>query len=175
MSDEELFARWRSVRSGVARVQGRLDQIVEESGVPAQWFAVLNLLLGAEGLRLPMNVLAGELSMTSGGFTKLADRMAREGLIDRRGSSQDRRVVYAALTDDGQLMARRAVAGYAGELRACVLGVVTSEEFTAAAVTMRALNSVHVALAEVQVPDGSLPTRRSSALPERRRRKPVGD
>ena len=59
------------------------------------YFAVLTLLLDSEDQRLPMSRIARDLAMTSGGFTKLADRMARDGLIDRRGSSGDRRVVFA--------------------------------------------------------------------------------
>ncbi|MDQ6848888.1 MAG: MarR family transcriptional regulator [Actinomycetota bacterium] len=45
---------------------------------------MLHSLLRAEDHRSPMSALAREVSMTSGGFTKLADRMARGGLIDRR-------------------------------------------------------------------------------------------
>ncbi len=93
------------------------------------YFAVLTLLLDSEDQRLPMSRIARDLAMTSGGFTKLADRMARDGLIDRRGSSGDRRVVFAALTESGQKMAHARARGcYQRYLRELVLPVVPKDE-----------------------------------------------
>ena len=92
------------------------------------YFSVLTLLLDAEDHRLPMSRIARDLAMTSGGFTKLADRMARDGLIDRRGSSGDRRVVFAALTEAGQEMARSAMNVYHRYLREQVLPLVPQED-----------------------------------------------
>ena len=89
------------------------------------WFSVLYLLLNSAEHRLPMTTLARELSITTGGFTKLADRMAREGLIDRRGSSDDRRVVFAELTEAGLVTARACEAQYREGLREHVLDVLT--------------------------------------------------
>ena len=89
------------------------------------WFSVLHLLLNSVEHRLPMTSLARELSITTGGFTKLADRMAREGLIDRRGSSGDRRVVYATLTADGLLSAQKCEAQYREGLREHVADALT--------------------------------------------------
>ena len=126
--DDDLVAQWRSITSGVMRAQRRIDRMVEESGVPAQWFAVLHSLLLAPEHRRPMNALARDLSMTSGGFTKLADRMARDGLIDRRGSSGDRRVVFAALTETGEKLALEALEVYQRYLREQVLPLVPEAE-----------------------------------------------
>jgi len=64
-----------------------------------------------------MSTLARELSMTSGGFSKLADRMAADGLIDRRGTVDDRRVVHATLTDAGYDAAAAARAAFVRALR----------------------------------------------------------
>jgi DNA-binding MarR family transcriptional regulator len=51
--------------------------------------------------------------------------MARDGLIDRRGSAGDRRVVFAALTDAGLDLARKADGAYRTFLRDEVLGAVS--------------------------------------------------
>ena len=67
---------------------------------------------------MPMSVLARDVGMTSGGFTKLADRMARDGIIDRRGSDTDRRVVHASLTEVGLELAQRVSNVYVDALRA---------------------------------------------------------
>ncbi len=184
MSDEDLRAHWEGVRSGVRGVQRHLDQVLEDSGVPAQWFAVLHLLLIADDHRMPMSALARGVAMTSGGFTKLADRMARDGLIDRRGSTDDRRVINAALTEDGLSMAQHASRVFHQTLRGALLGgVVTADEVASAAATLRALSTPPVLAADQAVEvdeldgvDGSAerPVDRDPAVSERRRRPTSG-
>ena len=117
VSDEDLVRHWHDIESAAARLHRQLDADLEAAGVPPQWYPALELLLGAEGHRLPMSTLARELSMTSGGFSKLADRMAADGLIDRRGTIDDRRVVHATLTDAGYAMASTARAAFVRALR----------------------------------------------------------
>lgn len=170
MSDDEVVAQWQSVTSGVTRAQQHIDGILEKSGVPAHWFAVLQLLLQAKDHRLPMSVLAREVSMTSGGFTKLADRMARDGLIDRRGSSDDRRVVHAALSADGLRMAQQAGQVHRDALREYLLATITPAELSSAATTMRALAATLVDPAEADDVMETLMTEHGPARPERRGR-----
>ncbi len=168
---DDLVAQWRSITSGVLRAQRRIDRIVEESGVPAQWFAVLHSLLLAPEHRLPMNALARDLSMTSGGFTKLADRMAVEGLIDRRSSAEDRRVVNARLTPKGLRTAEQAAGRYRDALAASLLDVVGPKRLADAAATLRELGDTHADAAVADEPPGHLaPKRRDPALPDRRGR-----
>jgi DNA-binding MarR family transcriptional regulator len=119
---------WASVVRAVEAVQHAFEVRLEALGISLPYFSVLTLLLAADERRLPMSRIARDLSMTSGGFTKLADRMARDGLIDRRGSSGDRRVVFAALTESGLALAHRADDAYQEFLREQVLGVVTPAE-----------------------------------------------
>ena len=146
------MARWQALSSAVTRVQHRVDGRVEEAGVSPAWFTVLHLLLNAEGHRRPMSALAREVSMTSGGFTKLADRMARDGLIDRRGSSDDRRVVNATLTDSGLALARRAARAYHEALREYLLGVVDAADLDVVATKLQGLNDAYGAVTD-DVPD----------------------
>ena len=143
LSDEDLVQHWDLVLAATASTHRRVLRRIEDSGVPGPWFAVLHRLLRADDHRLPMSRLAKDLSITSGGFTKLADRMAREGLIDRRGSSGDRRVVYATLTPIGLQLAERLVADYQAAVRehvGAVLGVGHLESVSAA---MQILASTH--------------------------------
>jgi DNA-binding MarR family transcriptional regulator len=126
MTDEDLLTNWELITRAIARTQERVLARIEESGLPSPWFTALHLLLRSKDHRLPMSRLARDLSMTSGGFTKLADRMGQEGLIDRRNSSGDRRVVYATLTEEGLRLARRSERQYKAALREHVLGVLTA-------------------------------------------------
>jgi DNA-binding MarR family transcriptional regulator len=172
MRDEDLVDHWRSITSGVRWAEQRVGQVLEDFGVSAQWFAVLHSLLRAEGHRSPMSVLAREVSMTSGGFTKLADRMAREGLIDRRSSVNDRRVVHAALTADGLVMAQQATRLYQDALREYLLGVVSADDVASAAATMGALSDAHAARVHDEDSGDIFMTEGAAARPDRRRGQP---
>jgi DNA-binding MarR family transcriptional regulator len=106
VDDEELVTWWGLIVEAYART-GRRVHIAEIDGVelPGPWFEVLLRLLRTPGHRLPMTRLAHEVSLTSGGFTKLADRLVRAGLIERQSCASDRRVTYAALTAEGERLA----------------------------------------------------------------------
>lgn len=139
--DERPRSDWRALVDAVTNTQQKLLAAVEAAGVPGPWYPVLHLLLLAEDHRLPMSRLAREASITSGGFSKLADRMGREGLIDRRGSSGDRRVVYAALTTKGLEAAESAEAAYTAAFADHVLAVVEPERLRGVAQSLAGLDS----------------------------------
>ena len=126
--DAEFAAQWASVARGVLTVQQSFASGIEAVGLSLPYYSVLTLLLEADEHRLPMSRIARDLSMTTGGFTKLADRMGRDGLIDRRGSSGDRRVVFAALTDAGREAPVQAVQAYRRLLHEKVLSVISPDE-----------------------------------------------
>ena len=177
MSDDELLARWQLITQGITLAQHRVSEQVGEEGLPAQWFATLHLLLDAPQRRLPMSRLARDLTMTSGGFTKLADRMAREGLIDRRGSSDDRRVVYATLTEVGVRTATRLTGEYVRALREHVAEVVSAADLARLAEVAQVLCEHYAQVSgdyaqaagdEAQARAGE--TSRDPAQPERRGR-----
>ena len=168
ISDEQLAERWHEIVVANAQLQRLLDRDLEAAGVSPQWYPALELLLRADGHRLPMSALARELTMTSGGFSKLADRMAADGLIDRRGTTDDRRVVHAALTADGLRLAQRARDVYVGALRRRLLSGVSPAELATIAQTLAALASAHAGgdgdVAELVAGE------RDPALPDRRGR-----
>ena len=140
VSDDQLTQHWREIQSASARLHRLLDADLEAAGVPPQWYPVLELLLRSEEHRLPMSTLARELTMTSGGFSKLADRMAADGLIDRRGTTDDRRVVHATLTDAGLELAGKARAVYVDSLRRR-LGPEDGSALAVVAQTLRSLST----------------------------------
>lgn len=169
ISDEELGRHWHDIVVHAAQLQRLLDQDIEAAGLPAQWFPVLDLLLRTTDHRLPMSTLAREVAMTSGGFSKLADRMALEGLIDRRGTTDDRRVVHATLTDEGLRVARRLRSVYLTALRTRVLATVKDEELAAAAATLTTLATAHLVDPD-ELPEQVVASERDPALPDRRGR-----
>jgi DNA-binding MarR family transcriptional regulator len=143
VSGDELITQWELVLAATDATHRHVLDRIESAGVPPAWFTVLRLLLQAADRRLPMSTLAREVSMTSGGFTKLADRMAREGLIDRRGSSGDRRVVYATLTAAGTQLASHSVQQYQAALRENVLAVLSERRLRELTAAMQMLHEAH--------------------------------
>lgn len=106
ISDSDLVDLYGLLLDGCLRTERsvRVD-LVAGVDLPGPWLEVLLRLLRTPGRRLPMTRLARDVSLTSGGFTKLADRMAAAGLIDRQPCATDRRITYTVLTARGARLA----------------------------------------------------------------------
>ena len=106
-----LLETWHDLREAVQRIDVLLwDAIETETGLGAAESEVLARLLNEPGHVMPMTRLADEVSFSSGGFTKLADRLEADGLIERRADPADRRVRNAALTHEGERLAKLVMA-----------------------------------------------------------------
>lgn len=76
--------------------------IVDRAGMPYPRFELLLRLARTPGEQLTMSELADQLGVTSGGATRLVDKVAADGLVARRACSEDRRVSHVALTETGR-------------------------------------------------------------------------
>ena len=56
----------------------------------------------APGSKLTMGELAQSVLLSQSGVTRLVDRLVRAGFVVREGCSEDRRVMYAQLTEEGR-------------------------------------------------------------------------
>jgi len=65
-------------------------------------YEVLLALGDAPGGRLRRVDLAAMMLLTQGGVTRLLERLERDGLVGRAAGENDRRVVYAELTEAGR-------------------------------------------------------------------------
>jgi len=125
LTDDEVVTVWGLVVEGFTAVSSRLrNDLDAELGIPLGWLEVLLRLLRSPGHRLGMGTLAQHSAITSGGFTRMADRMTAAGLVERQPCGSDRRVVWVALTPRGVELAERARTAHAAHLRARVLDVV---------------------------------------------------
>jgi DNA-binding MarR family transcriptional regulator len=78
------------------------DDMERALGLPLQWYDVLlHLSRSADGL-CPMGELTTVTTFTSGGVTRLIDRMAHAGYVERLPCPKDRRVIYVGLTEYGR-------------------------------------------------------------------------
>lgn len=80
-------------------------------------YSVLALLgrAGRQGMR--MSDLAKQRLMSTGGFTRLADRLERRGLIARNQAVEDKRGFVAVLTPKGRALLRKAWSQQHADLR----------------------------------------------------------
>ncbi|GHD33013.1 MarR family winged helix-turn-helix transcriptional regulator [Nocardiopsis kunsanensis] len=103
VSDDDLITAWGLVHEAMNSIQPKLLGGITPDGkdMSGPWFEVLIRLQRTPEHRLPMSRLAREVSLSTGGFTKLADRLEREGYLVRENCAHDRRVVYASLTEGG--------------------------------------------------------------------------
>ena len=92
-------------------IQRRLDrELRAEVNLPDGWLEVLLRIGRTPGQAVPMTQLAEMVLFSSGGFSKLADRMERAGLIHRAACPTDRRSLLATLTPEGRRALDRALA-----------------------------------------------------------------
>jgi DNA-binding MarR family transcriptional regulator len=107
-ADERMQA-WALLLQSHSVLTDVLNRELEEAGlVPLTWYEVLLQLYSAPDGRLPMRRLADSVLLSKSGITRLVDRMAAEGLLERRPCTEDRRVIYAAITDRGRTLFRKA-------------------------------------------------------------------
>jgi len=102
IDDERLHLMGLLVRSH-RRLADLLGRELEQSvGIPLVWFDVLIHIGGADEGRLTMSKLSSEVALTTGGVTRLVDRMVEAGLVARENCPSDRRSVHVVLTPAGQ-------------------------------------------------------------------------
>jgi DNA-binding MarR family transcriptional regulator len=115
----ELSGLTRLVRTRLAE---RLDV---EAGVLTDEAELLAILVEAPEQRLRMVDVSEALALSKSGVTRLVDRLSARGLVLRAACPSDRRVIWAALTDEG-----RVAAGAAVPARAAVLAELFGDRLT---------------------------------------------
>ncbi|MDE3008364.1 MAG: MarR family transcriptional regulator [Acidobacteriota bacterium] len=69
--------------------------------LPLAWFDVLLQLRRTPDGRLKMNQIADAIVHSTGGTTRLIDRLEESGYVRRENCPSDRRAIYVAITDAG--------------------------------------------------------------------------
>ncbi|MFJ3307338.1 MarR family winged helix-turn-helix transcriptional regulator [Streptomyces sp. NPDC086549] len=142
--DRELLDGWMLVMQGFHAAQDSLTSELDKRFNLGQGFVhVLVCLLAAPQHGMPMTRLAREARMSSGGFTKLADRLCAAGLARRVMCEDDRRLTYLELTDQGQDTARAISQAVTQILRARVLTPLGCDGFGKLADAMRTLRDAN--------------------------------
>jgi DNA-binding MarR family transcriptional regulator len=103
------LAAWRGMLATHSRVIAALDEDLErEHGLPLGSYEVLLHLAEAPDRSLRMGALADGLLLSRSGLTRLVDRLANRGLVERHSCPDDRRGTFARLTPAGLQLFERA-------------------------------------------------------------------
>jgi DNA-binding MarR family transcriptional regulator len=110
----------------------RLNHVFDRSlrqraGLGQGWFEAL-LRIQRSGGTMTMGQLAAQVALTSGGVTRLVDRLTEEGLAERRNCATDRRVQYVAITEAGVARLQQAIAVHLDDLSREFTGRMTEAE-----------------------------------------------
>jgi MarR family transcriptional regulator, 2-MHQ and catechol-resistance regulon repressor len=85
------------------RLERTFDRsLATHTAMSSSFFEVLLRIGRSPGFRLTMSELACQLGLTSGGATRLVDRVVDAGLVERTSCPSDRRVQWVVLTPAGE-------------------------------------------------------------------------
>lgn len=141
-------------------VQGKLvreiDQRLAAAGVASMGdYDALLILEDEPERRLRLHELSDRLLLTRSGITRLVDRLAERGLVERIGDPADRRALYARLTEKGFAERERAWPAYRAAIAELFAAHMTEAEARAMGdVLERILNS----RPKPPLPDPTLPS-----------------
>jgi DNA-binding MarR family transcriptional regulator len=102
-SQASLVGEWRELLARHARVNDALErELQRRHRLSVTEFEALQRLAenDHEGCRL--QVLVDDVHVSQSALSRLIGRLTDEGLVERRSCTEDRRGIYACLTDDGR-------------------------------------------------------------------------
>jgi len=126
----EEFAVWRGLLRVYETVTGELDtRLRTEHGLGFDAYGVLITLVTA-----PDGLAIGELgrrrNLSPSGISRAVDRVARDGLIERRPNPADQRSLVVVLTDRGVRRLRAAQVTHHAVVRERLLGNLDARQLT---------------------------------------------
>ena len=139
------LAAWRGLLEVHAHVLRELDvQMRTAHDLTLSQSEVLILLEDAPDQRMRMAELAKEVLLSSSGGTRLVERLETLGYVTRRAAADDRRGLFAELTDAGRHVVKAARATYQEGVRATFLDRLRASEQVALSVISTRVSGEHV-------------------------------
>lgn len=151
--EEKRLAAWQGLLKAHARCVAAIDRDLREAGqVPLEHYDVLLELFNSDNHRLRLADLADKVVLSRSGLTRLVDRLAQEGLLERVTCASDGRGRYAVLTARGEQAFRSAWPIYASGIRAHFGDLLKDEEAETIGIAL-----LRVAKVVQEQPDPSAP------------------
>jgi DNA-binding MarR family transcriptional regulator len=139
------LAAWRGLLEVHAHVLRQLDvQMRAAHGLTLSQSEVLIFLDDAPSQQMRMAELAKEVLLSSSGGTRLVERLETLGYVSRRAATDDRRVLYAQLTDAGRHVAKAARTTYQQGVRETFLNRLRATDQAALSVISTRVSARHV-------------------------------
>lgn len=111
------------------RLHGIFDRSFRDQvGISSVWYEAMLRLGRSPEHHLPVNELGDALELTSGGATRLVDRLEEHGYVERIPCPSDRRIWWVKLTDDGMAILTAATEIHLRDLQDNFASRLTEEE-----------------------------------------------
>jgi len=103
MKDAALVDSWRDLMDRYARSVGALERrLEEEHGLGVSEYEVLERLAEGPKSERRMQELAAAVHLSQSALSRVVGRLEADGLVTRGLCTEDRRGIYACLTDAGR-------------------------------------------------------------------------
>src|SRR4051794_37443118 len=144
LQPDEMSA-WRSYVETYADLMAALEGDLAPTGLNLGDYQVLVYLSESEERALRMCDLAVRLQLSPSGLTRRLDGLVRAGLVERRASDSDRRVMLAALTPAGWALLEDSAPVHVESVRRRMIDLLDPSEL---AVIAGAFRKIRAALGE---------------------------
>lgn len=146
-TDEEVgereraaLALWAELSGATGTLRAGLEEELGKAlGILPEEAELLVALSEAPEQRLRMVDVATALHLSRSGATRLVDRLAGRELVLRAACPNDRRVVYAGLTEDGRRLAAAAAPAFAAGVARQIPGRLVAQDLDALTTSLRGL------------------------------------
>jgi DNA-binding MarR family transcriptional regulator len=100
---DDVVTAWREMSACHAAACAALErELGERHGLGISDFEVLERLAESAGRKFRAQDLAEAVHLSQSALSRLVDRLARHGLVERCGCDVDRRGIYVVLTEAGE-------------------------------------------------------------------------
>ncbi len=111
------FREAAALRGALRKFMRSSERVAREEGLTPSRYLLLLMIKTASGGRSTVTELAERMQLTQSTVTELVTRAEAAGLVEREQSTEDARVFWLELTDDGEKRLARAVGRIGSERR----------------------------------------------------------
>jgi DNA-binding MarR family transcriptional regulator len=129
--DAEEMAAWRSYIETVVELNAALEADLAPHGLTLGDYQVLVHLSEAPRHEMRMCDLAALLQLSPSGLTRRLDGLVRMGVVERRPSDVDRRVMLAVLTEHGWSYLEKVAPVHVESVRVHIVDRLSREDMAA--------------------------------------------
>lgn len=144
LAEDPGFSCWWFLARAYHSFASQTSRFFEEQGITGAQYGVLRCLYEAGDAGLMLSELSKRLMVTCGNTTGVVDRLEQAGYLRRERCSDDRRVVWARLTPEGEAVYTRVMPAYYRLVRELTSGLTPDEN----AALGKGCEKLHLAIEE---------------------------